>query len=334
MISRDGRTGEPWTRMEIDAVVAGYVSMLRMELRGEHYSKAEAVRQLRVLVPARSGTSIERKLQNISAVLDETGLDWIDGYKPLAHYQHELKSAVLAAVGPGHRLGEALADYGSSPLVAARARRLATGDVEVAPPGSRAGRRSRTSVALTGSALSGLRDFQARKLGAAGEEWVMDLEREKLGRLGRRDLAERVVWVARDEGDGVGYDVRSYREDGRDRLIEVKTTNHGPRTPFYITRWEIEVSRRELRTRTRSTAFTDSRAIRGSTFSTDPSRSASALSQRSSSEYRSEWLAGPRSSRVACWPAACPAAEMPSVRSFHVVGDLRPEVLSELEVHP
>jgi len=238
-----GITGKPWAAPEIEVTVAGYAEMLRMELRGERYSKAETVRRLRLLLPARSTTSIERKLQNISAILDESGLDWIDGYKPLAHYQRELKAAVLTVAGPGHRLGEAMADYGSSPLVAARARRLATDDVVVGTPGSRAPTHRRTSVGLTGSAMSGLRDFQARKLGAAGEEWVVDLEREKFSRLGRRDLADRVIWVARDLGDGAGYDVSSFREDGSERLIEVKTTNYGPRTPFYITRWEIDVSR-------------------------------------------------------------------------------------------
>ena len=245
MIDQDaGRTGEPWTAFEIEAAVAGYAEMLRMELRGERYSKVDAVRGLHAMLPVRSTASIERKFQNISAVLDESGLDWIDGFKPLAHYQQELKAAVLAVAGPGHRLGEALAAYGSSALVAARVRRLATDDVVVGPPGSRTPVRTRTSVGLTGSALSGLRDFQARQLGTAGEEWVVELEREKLGRVGRRDLADRVVWVARDLGDSAGYDVASFRENGQERLIEVKTTNYGPRTPFYITLWEIEVSRR------------------------------------------------------------------------------------------
>jgi hypothetical protein len=237
------QVGQPWTDWEIDAAVGAYGEMLRAELRGERYSKSEAVRRLGGVITARSTASIERKFQNISAILDESGFEWIEGYKPLSHYQAGLKTATLAMFGPGHRLAEALADYGSSPLVAARARRLATDDVVVTPPGGRGLRRGRTSVALTGSALSGLRDFQSRRLGAAGEEWVLDLEREKLVRLGQSGLAERVVWVARDEGDGAGYDIRSYHEDGRDRLIEVKTTNYGPRTPFYITRWEIEVSR-------------------------------------------------------------------------------------------
>ena len=73
---------------------------------------------------------------------------------------------------------------------------------------------------------------------------MLDLEREGLHRSGRDDLAGNVRWVAREDGDGAGYDIRSFRPDGTDRLIEVKTTNLGARTPFFITRWEIEVSRR------------------------------------------------------------------------------------------
>ena len=41
----------------------------------------------------------------------------------------------------------------------------------------------------------------------------------------------------------MGYDIRSYASDGRKRLIEVKTTNGWERTPFHITRNELEVSK-------------------------------------------------------------------------------------------
>jgi hypothetical protein len=47
----------------------------------------------------RSEGSIERKLQNISAVLDLLGVQWINGYKPLAHYQDALVSAVERSLG-------------------------------------------------------------------------------------------------------------------------------------------------------------------------------------------------------------------------------------------
>jgi hypothetical protein len=66
----------------------------------------------------------------------------------------------------------------------------------------------------------------------------------QLARAGRSDLADRVVWAARDIGDGLGYDVASFFPDGRERFIEVKTTNYGVRTPFYITKGEVSFSER------------------------------------------------------------------------------------------
>jgi len=60
-----------------------------------------------------------------------------------------------------------------------------------------------------------------------------------------RKMSDSVVWVARDLGDGAGYDIASFRDDGTPRHIEVKTTNLGARTPFYVTRWEVEVSGKE-----------------------------------------------------------------------------------------
>ena len=64
----------------------GYCEMLRMELRGERFRKTEIVRRLESMIPARNSRAIEAKFQNISAIRDEAGLLWIDGYKPLPHY--------------------------------------------------------------------------------------------------------------------------------------------------------------------------------------------------------------------------------------------------------
>lgn len=241
--SLEATKGQPWTALEIEATIAAYFEMLRMELRGERFRKTEIVRRLESMIPARNSRAIEAKFQNISAIRDEAGLLWIDGYKPLPHYQHALKVAVLSATGTGHRIGETLEAYESAHLAAPRPRRQATDDVLVPVPGAHGAGGRRTSVALTGGQFSALRDFQKRQLGTAGEEWVVELERESLKRSGRPDLADGVVWTARDVGDGAGYDVASFRADGSERLIEVKTTNLGPRTPFYITRWEIDVSR-------------------------------------------------------------------------------------------
>ncbi|MGH7971016.1 MAG: DUF3883 domain-containing protein, partial [Limisphaerales bacterium] len=81
-----------------------------------------------------------------------------------------------------------------------------------------------------------------RSLGRAGEELILRFEHERLWRVGKRDLAERIEHVAVTKGDGLGYDIRSFEADGRDRLIEVKTTRFGPMTPFFVSRNEVEVS--------------------------------------------------------------------------------------------
>lgn len=49
------------------------------------------------------------------------------------------------------------------------------------------------------------------------------------------------------DGDGAGYDILSFDTDGRDRLIEVKTTNGWERTPFHITRSELAVAEERRR---------------------------------------------------------------------------------------
>jgi len=58
----------------------------------------------------------------------------------------------------------------------------------------------------------------------------------------REDLARKVRWVSEEDGDGAGYDIASFTPDGRERLIEVKTTNGWERTPFYISRNELAVA--------------------------------------------------------------------------------------------
>jgi hypothetical protein len=86
------------------------------------------------------------------------------------------------------------------------------------------------------------RDERNRALGKAGEELVFHSERLALRQVGREDLAEKIRWTAVQDGDGYGYDISSYEPDGKDRLIEVKTTNGWERTPFHISRNELHVA--------------------------------------------------------------------------------------------
>jgi hypothetical protein len=62
---------------------------------------------------------------------------------------------------------------------------------------------------------------------------------------GRSDLASRVKWVSRDLGDGLGYDIESIDTAGHPVFIEVKATNQGKDSLFFITLNELRVARRE-----------------------------------------------------------------------------------------
>jgi hypothetical protein len=67
------RMPEALSREEAEAAVSDYLRMLEMELRGESYGKAERNRQLQALLRGRNRGAIERKHQNISAILIELG---------------------------------------------------------------------------------------------------------------------------------------------------------------------------------------------------------------------------------------------------------------------
>ncbi|ABY28889.1 DUF3883 domain-containing protein [Methylorubrum extorquens] len=57
-------------------------------------------------------------------------------------------------------------------------------------------------------------------------------------------MTKKVVWVARDEGDGAGYDVSSIDlATGEKLLIKVKTTRGSKTTPFFVTQNEEPVFR-------------------------------------------------------------------------------------------
>nr|WP_232226824.1 DUF3883 domain-containing protein [Algiphilus aromaticivorans] len=101
-----------------------------------------------------------------------------------------------------------------------------------------------------GRRLAVKRDYLAleasnRSLGKAGEELVVSYEHDRLHRAGKRRLSERVEHVAVTRGDGLGYDVLSFDLDGRERLIEVKTTAFAKETPFFLSRNELALSRQE-----------------------------------------------------------------------------------------
>lgn len=169
-------------------------------------------------------------------MLDELGIPWIKGYRPKLNYQNAIFDAIdrYLTVSPAF----VQTSLRAIPVVASPS------PIFVAPP---------TPTALVGPIPPRLRrlvqkfdpverDRRNRTLGKAGEEFVLKLEQRRLAEADRSDLARKVRWVAAEDGDGAGYDVLSFEANGRESLIEVKTTNGSARTPFYLSRNEREVA--------------------------------------------------------------------------------------------
>ena len=233
-----------WSRIEVEATVREYLNMLTLELRGEPFNKAARNRELRVRLDGRSHGAVERKHQNVSAVLTSLGCPYVNGYKPLRHAQDMLRDVVQEQLPP-------LLDLVAADVVAHQ-QPIGVDDLlgmRVDPPGNGpasevgeepaeyvvAHRGSRTVNYLQQESLN-------RSLGDAGEALVMEYERARLRQAGKDQLARNVEQVSKTVGDHAGYDIRSYDLAGHDRYVEVKSTRYGKLTPFYISVGEVRFS--------------------------------------------------------------------------------------------
>ncbi|MEG3079117.1 DUF3883 domain-containing protein [Halomonas sp. 5021] len=237
----------PWSSSEVEATVATYRQMLVAELSGQNYNKRELNRALMAQLHGRSASAIEFKHCNISAVLRDANCPYVDGYKPRSNYQQSLVEVVEELL-----LRSELVD---------RAARLAA-DLPVVDTTGLLDERIIVEPPRTTLPQKGVREFHAdysvrppqkrdylaretrnRELGLAGEHLVMRFEQQRLIKAGKEKLAERLEHVAITQGDGLGFDIRSFEPDGRDRLIEVKTTAFAKESAFFITPNELACSR-------------------------------------------------------------------------------------------
>lgn len=236
---------QDWSREEVEACVADYIQMLTLELNGQHYNKRAHARTLMDRLDGRSLQSIEFKRCNISAVLIELGYPYISGYKRRGNFQAMLVDAVQARLSDDPALHDAAQAAVLRPAMPA----MPYDNPWVAAPKPEKRKADAMTDRIPQFAAS-RRDYIAqearnRTLGRAGELFVLELESRRLHAAGKTELAARVEHVAVTQGDGLGYDVHSFEENGKDRLIEVKTTVFGEYTPFYVSRNEVARSRND-----------------------------------------------------------------------------------------
>ena len=229
------KIGKPWNDDELDAIVADYFSMLRAELSRQPYVKSHHSAALMDQV-GRTHRSVEFKHQNISAVLEEMGLPWIVGYKPKKNYQ----ASIFGAIDRYLSSNQEVVYHQLPPKILSVAEDAGTfvDAPKLEPQAERPWQLER----LVRKFDPVERDLRNRSLGQAGEEFVLAVERRKLEKSRRPDLLKKIRWVSAEEGDGAGYDILSFEPDGRERLIEVKTTNGAARTPFCLSENERQTA--------------------------------------------------------------------------------------------
>ena len=232
-----------WSREEVEATVADYLAMLGAELAGVPYNKAMHRRELMKLLNNRSEQAIEFKHANISAVLIDLGFPYIAGYKPRSNYQQLLYDVVSDRLVENPRLLNVAAADADLPIVVPEVDDILS--VVTSPPTRSEPARTAQQSQVRRRPFSTNyleREARNRSLGSAGEEFVLNFERARLLAAGREALAGRIEHTSRVRGDGEGFDILSFEESGKERLIEVKTTKYGRETPFFVSSNELAVS--------------------------------------------------------------------------------------------
>lgn len=235
---------EDWSQQEVEIIVEDYLAMLALELRGHDYNKAERNRKLQKLLPMRSRGSIEFKHANISAVMIDLGYPYVEGYKPRSNYQGLLQEVAERRVYAKPELATAVAKLIEQPVV----KPTSISDILqilVAPP-TPAKKKDTLYEVPSVRRPKPKRNYleqEARNqsLGRAGEELVLEFEHQRLWRAGQKTLAERIEHLS-EKDDGYGFDILSFETDGRERLVEVKTTRFGALTPFFASKNEVDIS--------------------------------------------------------------------------------------------
>ena len=86
------------TPSETRQAVYAYLYMLDKERAGEAYSKIQIRRALQERLPLRSEFSLEKRFQNISAVLAEDGKTFVKGYLSLPNVGRGVASVIRHVV--------------------------------------------------------------------------------------------------------------------------------------------------------------------------------------------------------------------------------------------
>lgn len=225
-----------WTKKEVNHTVDVYFQMLQYELKHLKYNKTDYRRKLIPYLNNRSHSAVEQKNRNISAILGRIGQPYIKGYKFLPHYQQLLEESVLSYV---QKHKDALEPYFNQfaeevPIQQPIAN-INLSKIETAGPNGKFSIPAREPKFRPIKTNYLEKEQNNHVLGLQGEELVIEYEKWRLIKEGKKSFVNRIEWTSKEKGDGAGYDILSKNNDGSDRFIEVKTTKLSKETPIFLT---------------------------------------------------------------------------------------------------
>ena len=227
-----------WTLAECEVAADSYFECLRQKLSDQAFNRNQALTGVAERI-SRSRGSVDYKFQNIDSILMDADLPRLND-AVAANAQQLLRFVVL---DPLSARFDFLNDAVAPPHEDAAQETQLTGPIFVPVPQIPVREETGESPVTRAMKIDfAARDANNRTLGARGEEWILSVEKQRLTELGRADLADKIEWVSRTRGDGVGFDIESFDEAGDPIVIEVKTTTQGITAPFYLTHTEIRVS--------------------------------------------------------------------------------------------
>jgi hypothetical protein len=235
-----------WSKREVRLAVESYFDMLCSELSGLPINKTASRKALLPKLSGRSNGSVEFKNCNISAALLEMGYPSISGYKPRWNYQRSLLREAIDdfIVANPDTLTVFKKSAETSPPSILPDNILSIVDASPPPmiPHYRSvSERPYTPRIQTANYLE--MESRKRSIGLAGEELVLNYERQRLINSGKHKLADKIEHISVNQGDGAGFDIKSYDHMGRELFIEVKTTKYRKEAPFFISSNEVEFAK-------------------------------------------------------------------------------------------
>lgn len=240
-----------WSQEESEFICDYYIKELKKYLTKKGFKKQVEAKSYLMKALLKTSKAVRLKLHHISSILVNSDLPYLEYFKPIPRAEIDLIDWNETKV-----LKNILLDKFNEPLFVELLTTISdrteyeitvSTDTQIETPPEddvfehlknieQPSLRIRTKINYVE------REIRNTKLGEAGENWVMNFEKQRLISIGKEYLASQIVWASKEIGDGLGFDIISFNSSGDKIYIEVKTTCLGKYSAFYLTQKEVETS--------------------------------------------------------------------------------------------